>query len=334
MADMPTPDQAAASCVVASVLYRRGQPAQEVPLDEAGKHIADDGSLLWIGLKEPSPEVVRSLGGQLGFTQRAIEEILEPHRRPKILEYDVLTLVVAITVEVAHLRPSFGETQILVGPNFLITIRRGTTQGHADLRDHLQNSPELLGRGSDYVASAVLDLLVDHYVTAINHMEKGVETIEQQFLLRGFHPHDVRKMYKLRRDLLRMYTAIAPMAEICRRLARVDMKHVDPDSRAFFGEVADRVTRVNELVASLRDALAFAFEAGLMIGQAQQTDITKKLAAWAAILAVPTAVAGIYGMNFKDMPELSMPYGYPLVLGATFGVCCILFWRFRKAGWL
>lgn len=339
MVETAAPDHTEASAsssspVVASVLYRRGQAAQEVGLDEIGRHKDDGDCLLWIGLKEPEPEVIRDIGAALGWSRRAVEEIIEPHRRPKIIEYDALTQIVAITVEVAHLRPSFGETQLLLGRNFLVTIRRGAATGHTQLRDHLEGMPDFLARGSDYVASALLDLLVDHYLAAISRMEAGVETVEHQFLLRGFHPHDVRKLYRQRRDLLRIYNAIAPMAEICRRLARVEMRNIDPDSRAYFGEVADRVTRVNELVNSLREALAFAFEAGLMIGQAQQTDITKKLASWAAILAVPTAVAGIYGMNFKYMPELDWHYGYPLVVAATFSVCGILFWRFKKVKWL
>jgi magnesium transporter len=216
----------------------------------------------------------------------------------------------------------------------LVTIRRGATATHHELRDQLENSPEFLGRGSDYVASALLDLIVDRYVKALSKLESVVEGVEQQFLLRGFRESDVRRLYRQRRDLLRIHTAISPLAEICRRLSRVEMRNVDTDSRAYFGEVADRVLRANEFINSLREALAFAFEASLMIGQSQQTDTTKKLAAWAAILAVPTAVAGIYGMNFKYMPELDWLYGYPAVLGVTFTVCAVLYWKFKKSGWL
>lgn len=334
MVDTEASGQAEPSSVVASVLYRRGQPALDVPIEEAGRYAGNSGGLLWIGLREPTPEVVRQVGTQLGFPHRAIEEIIEPHHRPKVMEYGPLTQIVAITVEVAHMRPTFGETQLLVGDGFLVTIRRGTTGGHAQLREHLQSLPELLERGGDYVASALLDMLVDNYLLAITRMESGVESAEQRFLLHGFRGHDVRKLYRQRRDLQRIYMAISPLAEICRRLAHVDIKYFDVETRSFFNETADRVTRANEFIVSLREALAFAFEAGIMIGQTQQTDITKKLAGWAAILAVPTAVAGIYGMNFHDMPELSLPYGYPLVLGVTFAVCCVLFWRFKKSGWL
>ncbi|HEY9280571.1 MAG TPA: magnesium and cobalt transport protein CorA [Eoetvoesiella sp.] len=320
--------------VIASVLYRPGHEPLDVPLEDIGHYLGTGKDLLWIGLKDPEPALIQQLGQELGLSQKAIEEIIEPHRRPKIIEYDAMTQIVAITIEVENMRPNFGETQILIGKHFLVTLRRGATATHTELRTHLEGSPDFLLRGSDYVASAILDLLVDRYITALTKLEAGVEGVEQQFLLRGFHAHDVRKLYRQRRDLLRIHTAISPLAEICRRLSRVEMQHIDPDSRGYFGEVADRVLRANEFITGLRESLAFAFEASLMIGQAQQTDVTKKLAAWAAILAIPTAVAGVYGMNFKHMPELDWVYGYPLVMGITFAVCGTLYWKFKKSGWL
>ncbi|RTZ44524.1 magnesium and cobalt transport protein CorA [Candidimonas sp. SYP-B2681] len=320
--------------VVASVLYRPRRAPMQVPLSQVASCANATDGLLWIGLCEPTSVQLEQLGADLGFSRKAIEEISSPHRRPKVIEFEELILIVAITVEVENLRPSFGDTQILIGKGFLVTIRRGATATHQTLRDQLENSPEFLGRGSDYVASALLDLLVDRYINALTKLETVVESAEQQFLFRGFRETDVRRLHRLRRDLLRIHTAIAPMAEISRRLSRVEMRNIDAESRAYFGEVADRILRANEFINSLREALAFAFEASLMIGQAQQTDTTKKLASWAAILAVPTAVAGIYGMNFKYMPELDWVYGYPVVMGSTIAVCALLYWKFKKSNWL
>ncbi|HWK70707.1 MAG TPA: magnesium and cobalt transport protein CorA [Burkholderiaceae bacterium] len=326
--------EAAVKAVIASVLYRSGRAPEKVPLDRIDASLDTSSGLLWVGLKDPEPALLEQLGGQLGFSRKALEEVISQHRRPKVVEYEEMTLIVAITVEVENLKPSFGDTQILIGKGFLLTIRRGATATHHELRELLENSPEFLGRGSDYVASALLDLLVDRYVAALSRLETAVEGIEQQFLLRGFRESDIRRLYRQRRDLLRIHTAIAPMAEICRRLSRVEMRHIDADSRGYFGEVADRILRANEFINSLREALAFAFEASLMIGQTQQTDTTRKLAAWAAILAVPTAVAGVYGMNFRVMPELNWSYGYPAIMGLTFAACGVLYWKFKKAKWL
>ena len=324
----------AKECVVASVLYRLGHEPESVALHDIKSRLAIGDGLLWIGLKDPPADLLDRLAQDLGFPRKAREEIAEPHQRPKIIEYGHLTLIVVITVEVENLRPAFGVTQIVIGKGFLLTIRRGSMAGYHALRAQLENTPDFLERGSDFVASALLDLLVDYYVDALTRLEKVVEEVEQHFLLRGFRASDVRKLYRQRRDLLRIHTAISPLAEICRRLSRVPMPNIDASSQASFGEVADRVVRANEFINSLREALAFAFEASLMIGQAQQTDTTRKLAAWAAILAVPTAIAGIYGMNFKYMPELNWVYGYPMVLGVTIGVCVVLYWRFKKSGWL
>ncbi|MBP6020269.1 MAG: magnesium and cobalt transport protein CorA [Burkholderiaceae bacterium] len=320
--------------VIASVLYRVGQPPLTVALDQVATYAPSDQGLLWIGLQNPDSALLEKLGTDLKLQPRAIEELISPHRRPKVVEYEQATLIVAITLELRTQHPHFGDTQLLIGRGFLITIRRGTTATYGEVRKQLECTPGLMNRGSDYVASTLLDLMVDRYTQTLSVLEKSVETVEQQLLLRGFRDADVRLLYRYRRNLLRIHTAIAPMAEVCRKVARVEMDNIDAESRAYFGEVADRIVRTNELISSLREALAFAFEASLMIGQAQQTDTTRKLAAWAAILAVPTAIAGIYGMNFHNMPELEWPYGYPAVLGSITVICGVLYWRFKKVKWL
>ncbi|MGE8630775.1 magnesium and cobalt transport protein CorA [Achromobacter denitrificans] len=320
--------------VVASIAYVNGRRDREVPIDEAGQYVAQGHGMLWIGLRNPGPEMLARVASELGACDKNQEEMLEAHRRPKIIDYGNMILIVAITVEVEAERPIFGETQFLIGDGFLVTVRRGATAGHSPLRERLEASPDLLKRGSDYVASELLDWLVDRYVAAAGKIETVVEGAEQKLLIRGAKDSDIRRLYRQRRDLLRIHTVVSPLAEICRRLARVEMSAVDEHARPYFGEVADRVLRVDELFNSLRESLAFAFEASLMIGQAAQNDTTRKLASWAAILAVPTAIAGIYGMNFEFMPELKTPWGYPVTLGVIATACSVLYWRFRKSGWL
>ncbi|CAM3786012.1 magnesium and cobalt transport protein CorA [Bordetella flabilis] len=320
--------------VVASVAYVHGRRSADVPISDMHGYVGQNERLLWVGLKNPHPDLVTRVGEELQLGTKALEEIREPHRRPKIIDYGNVVLVVAVTVEVEGDRPMFGETQLLIGDGFLLTIRRGSTAPHSTLRERLEAAPDLLARGSDYIASELLDLLVDRYVQAVTRLEGVVENAEQKLLIRGAKDSDIRRLYRQRRDLLRIHNAIAPMAEICRRLARVEMTAIDAHARPYFAEVADRVARVDELVSALRDALAFAFEASLMIGQSQQNDTTRRLASWAAILAVPTAVAGIYGMNFQHMPELTWEYGYPMTLAGIGLACGLLYWRFRRAGWL
>ena len=320
--------------VIASVAYVDGVRSQDVPVHEISNFVEQAHSLLWVGLKSPSPELLEQVGRSLKLGEKAIEELKAPHKRPKIIDFGKAVLVVAITVEVGNQKPVFGETQLLIGKGFLLTIRRGATASHSELRERLEAAPELLARGSDFVASEVLDLIVDRYVAAATKFEHFVEQAEHKLLIRGQKDSDVRNIYRQRRDLLRTHTAIAPLAEICRRIARIEMCGIDAQARPYFVEVADRVLRVDELISGLREALAFAFEASLMIGQSQQNDTTRKLASWAAILAVPTAIAGIYGMNFEFMPELKSPYGYPITLVSIAVICSTLYWRFKRTGWL
>ncbi|MCD0503561.1 magnesium and cobalt transport protein CorA [Bordetella petrii] len=320
--------------VVASVAYVQGQRSHDVALEDIKSYTCQDENLLWIGLRNPRGELLQRVADDLGIRPKTRDEMLESHRRPKIIDFGHCVLVVAITVEVDQGRPVFGETQILIGRGFLVTVRRGATASHSSLRERLESAPDLLRRGSDYVASELLDLLIDRYVAAAAQLESVVESAEQKLLIRGAKDSDIRKLYRQRRDLLRIHTVIAPLAEICRRLASMDMSAVDANARPYFAVVADRVLRVDELINALREALAFAFEASLMIAQSQQSDITRRLASWAAILAVPTAVAGIYGMNFEFMPELKSVWGYPVTLLGIATVCSVLYWRFRKAGWL
>jgi len=319
---------------MASVAYMEGRRECDVPIEQIPEYIGREDRLLWIGLREPSEELLVRVLSQLGADARCREDMLEPHTRPKVLDYGAMALVVAIMVEVQSERPVFGETQILIGEGFLLTVRRGSVAPYATLRARLEAVPGLLRRGSDYVAAELVDLLVDRYVVALSKLETLVEAAEHKLLLRGATLADIRKLYRQRRDLLRLHTALAPMVEICRRLARVEMGVIDAQARPYFGEVADRVQRVDELINALREALVFAFEASQMMAQAQQNDTTRKLAAWAAILAVPTAVAGIYGMNFEIMPELHWHWGYPAVLAGMATACGVLFWRFRRVGWI
>jgi magnesium transporter len=161
-----------------------------------------------------------------------------------------------------------------------------------------------------------------------------VDEIEDKIFASTLAGPEIERLYMMRRDLLRLRNAAVPLIEVCRRLEHAETRRIDQSMQPLFRDVTDHVHRVQEEIDALREVLAFAFEASLMTGQAQQADITRRLAAWAAILAVPTAVAGIYGMNFIDMPELHWRFGYFVVLGVVAGICAVLFWRFRKHGWL
>lgn len=333
--DPKSAEKSSAASVVASVEYEHGRRLGEMTIDQISGYVKDPSRLLWVGLKNPTNDELQHICRQLSLSADATEEIIKKHGRPKMIDYGEYIQIVAMTVTKENSKkPVFGEMQIIFGIGFLLTVRRGDALSNSSLRERLEGWPDLIARGSDYVAAEILDVLADSYTHLTTRLEYEVEQSEHQMLLQGLKESDIRKLYKQRRDLLRVHTAISPMIEICRKLSLVRIDVVEMDSRSNFSIVSDRVARLVEQINSLREALAFAFEAGMMIGQNNQTDIAKRLAAWAAILAVPTAIAGIYGMNFRDMPELDWSLGYPFVLVLMFGVCTYLYWRFKKSGWL
>lgn len=324
------------SSVIASKLYGPDGYGAEVGLMEIGAAVQSENSFLWVGLHDSAPSVLETIVSQLGLASEIAQDMAAKHRVPKVMDYGAALLVVAMTVEVRGTDglPAFGETQLLIGPNYLITMRRGAVASHTSLRQRLESRPDQLLRGSAFVACELLDLLIDRYNLANDMFERAVEPMEQALILRGLEKLKVRRLYQLRRDFQRMHNAIAPLGEVCRRLSHRDYAPIKVDARPLFADLTDRVYRVDRLLDNLGDGLTFAFEAGMLIEQAKQTETTRRLAAWAAILAVPTAIAGIYGMNFEYMPELQWKYGYLVIVGLMGTICGTLFYKFRQAKWL
>ena len=237
----------------------------------------------------------------------------------------------------AHLEDGtidYGQTTVFIGHSHIITVRQGSLRSHRQLRAQLEAAPTLLGQGADNILHAVLDFVVDGYLPIVRAIEDEVLAMEGQILNSFLGRQQIARIFALRRELSRFQRILVPMEEVARKLARVDLPCIDPDARAYFSDVLDHVRRVETMVDGLREVLAAVFEFGNLIEQQRTGAITRQLAAWAAILAVPTAIAGIYGMNFVFMPELEMRYGYLFVLGAIGVACTLLYVRFRKARWL
>ena len=240
----------------------------------------------------------------------------------------------ARTAQVVDGQISFGETHIFVGHGYVVSVRHGASTSYAAVRERCESCPAVLARGEDYILYAILDFIVDNYAPVVQTAESEVDALEEGVLHRTLHEREVNRLYMLRRELLRLRKAAAPLVDVCQRLEHADAMLIDPQMQPLFRDVSDHIRRVEEDIDSLREVMAFAFEASLMAGQAQQNAITRRLAAWAAILAVPTAVAGIYGMNFEHMPELKWSFGYYVVVGGILSVCTLLYVRFRHYGWL
>jgi magnesium transporter len=322
------------SGVVASSVYVAGRRIADIPIEEAGEWAAKDGHVVWIGLLEPSRELLERVQRQFHLHDLAVEDAEHPHQRPKLEQYGDALFIVARTAQLIDGRVSFGETHLFVGKGFLVSVRHGASTSYAAVRQHWESCPVALAKGEDFILYAILDFIVDNYMPVLEAIEAEVEEIEDRVLMKPMTGPDIERLYMLRRDLLRLRNAAGPLVEVCRKLTSSDLPQIRPAMYPMFRGVTDHIRIVQEAIDNLREVLAFAFEASLLSGQSQETAIAKKLASWAAILAVPTAVAGIYGMNFEDMPELRAAFGYPAVLIFIFATCSLLYWRFRKNGWL
>ncbi|NNM72841.1 magnesium and cobalt transport protein CorA [Enterovirga aerilata] len=321
--------------VVAAYLYRNGQRAAPVTLSSPAPVCAGDKSeFIWIGLVEPSEEELRVLQENLGLHPLAVEDALKAHQLPKVEVYGDQLFVVARTAHLEGDRIAYGETSVFVGPTHVISVRHGSARAHTQLRAQLEAAPNQLRLGVDYVLHGILDFIVDGYLPIVEAIEEDVLAMEQKTLESCLGRGEINRLFQLRRELIRFGRVMGPMSEVASKLVHLDLPGIDPDVRPYFRDVLDHVRRVEVMAAGLRDALTSVFEVSTLLEQQRQGDITRKLAAWAAILAVPTAIAGIYGMNFENMPELRTAYGYYVVLAAIGLACAGLYWRFRRTGWL
>lgn len=320
--------------VVAAYLYRDGHRVETLSLDRPAQCARDKSEFVWIGLFEPSEEELRRVQGQYGLHPLAIEDALKAHQLPKVDVYGNQLFVVARTAHLEDSHLAYGETAIFVGEKHVISVRHGSARAHTQLRAQLEASPELLRHGVDYVLHGILDFIVDGYLPIIETIEENVLAMEQQTLDSFLGREEVSRLFRLRRELIRFQRILGPMSEVCSKLVHLDLPCLDAAMRPYFRDVLDHVRRVEAMVGSLREVITSVFETSNLLEQQRQGTITRQLAAWAAILAVPTAIAGIYGMNFEFMPELKAQYGYYVVIGVIVVVCLMLYMRFKRLRWL
>ena len=320
--------------VIAAYLYRHGTRVRQVSIGEKIDCPHDKSEFVWIGIADPTDDELQTLQDTYGLHPLAIEDARKGDQLPKVDVYGDQLFVVARTARLEADALKYGETAIFVGHSHLISVRHGSTRGHSELREHLEAAPILLTHGVDYVLHSILDFVVDGYLPLVEAIEEEVLTKEQRALDNFLDRDEVSRIFTLRRELIRFQRVLGPMSEVAGKLVRLDLPCIDADAKPYFSDVLDHVRRVQVMVDGLREVLSSVFELSHLLEQQRTGAITRQLAAWAAILAVPTAIAGIYGMNFEHMPELKTRYGYFVVLGVITSVCTALYLRFKHARWL
>jgi magnesium transporter len=228
----------------------------------------------------------------------------------------------------------FGETHFFVGPNFIVVIRHGSSVSYVNVRARCESTPHLLSKGQGFVLYAVMDFIVDQYFPVIHELEQDLQTVEDKVFNEKPSRTTTEHIYQLKRELLEVKRITSPLVDICNRLMRFEIKCISEETRPYFRDVYDHAVRINEVVDNTRELLNTALEANFSLISISQNDVSKKFAGWAAIIAVPTMVAGFYGMNFRFMPELDWQYGYPVVVVFTVCACILVYYFFRRSGWL
>ncbi|MGH7803967.1 MAG: magnesium/cobalt transporter CorA [Candidatus Binatia bacterium] len=323
------------SGIINCVAYADGKRVGEVEIEDISEILRFEGQFIWIGLHEPTEDLLRQVQAEFELHDLAVEDAHTAHQRPKLEEYGNSLFVALRTVqrnpETKELE--FGETHVFLGARYVVSVRHGSKVSYAGVRGRCEASPQHLKQGPGFVLYAIMDRIVDLYFPVIDELEEDLEALEEDIFSGAMRTQVTQSIYHLKRDLMLLKRAVQPLIEVCNRLVRYDVALIPPETRLYFRDIYDHIVRINESVDNMRELLTAALETNLTLVSVRQNEVMKKLAGWAAMLAVPTAIAGIYGMNFEFMPELRWKYGYPAVMLGMATACSYLYYRFKKAGW-
>jgi magnesium transporter len=322
--------------VVNCAAYSEGCRIATIPVEAISDHLLEPNRFVWIGLHDPSGNILKQIQEEFQLHELAIEDALRAHQRPKLETYGETLFIVVRTVQMNYesRKLDFGETHFFVGKNFIVSIRHGSSRAYSEVRARCESTPQLLRKGPGFALYAVMDSIVDGYFPVIDELGQELEVLEERIFSEKPSRETTKQIYDLKRQLVEVKRAVSPLIDVCTRLTRFDLEVIPEDTRPYFRDVYDHVIRINEMVDSTREILATALEANFSLVSISQNEIQKRFAGWAAILAVPTMIAGIYGMNFKFMPELDWQYGYPVILSIIVIVCGLIYSAFKRAGWL
>jgi magnesium transporter len=344
-----TRDPSASSAVVDCAVYREGRRVEKDPCvtpREAMLRVREGGGFAWIGLHEPTDEEFAGIAAEFGLHPLAVEDAVHAHQRPKLERYDDTLFTVFKTIHyVEHTELTAtsevvdtGEVMCFTGRDFVITVRHGGKGSLRNLRHRLEEDTELLAKGPSAVLHAIADHVVDGYIAVAAAVQDDIDEVEIEVFsapekgsARG---SDAGRIYQLKREVLEFKRAVSPLLRPMQLLSERPMRLIDPDIQKYFRDVADHLARVHEQVIAFDELLNSILQANLAQATVAQNEDMRKITSWAAIIAVPTAVCGIYGMNFEHMPELHWKYGYPMVMAAIGAVCLVIHRTLKRNGWL
>jgi magnesium transporter len=316
------------------VAYQDGKRLGEVDPREIHEYVNRRDCFVWVALRDATDAELAEMQEEFDLHPLAVEDARHGHQRPKVEEYGNSLFAVIQTIEPEGNDLRVGEVDIFSGPNYVLSVRHRSERGFADVRARCEREPELLRHGSGYVLYALMDAIVDRYFPTIDALEVELEQIEERIFAGGAARTHVEALYGLKQKLVTLKHAVAPLLEASSKLHGGRVPQICAGMGEYFRDVYDHLARLNQSIDSIRDMVTMAMSVHLSLSTMQENETTKRLAAYAALVAVPTMIAGLYGMNFDNMPELRWHLGYPVALLVMAVIDVYLFYRFRKTGWL
>ena len=320
--------------LVNCVAYQDGKKLANISKEDISEYLVRPECFVWVALKDPDAAELAEMQFEFGLHELAVEDSRHGHQRPKIEEFGNSLFAVLHNPELTEEELRVGEVDIFVGPNYILSVRNNVEQGFVGVRERCEREPELLKYGSGFVFYALIDAIVDRYFPVLDKLEMELDQIEERIFSSTTQRANIEALYALKRKLMKLQYAVVPLLEGVGKLYGGRVPHVCIGLSEYYRDVSDHLIRIQQSFTSLREMVITAISVNLSMITLHENQTTKQLAAYAALIAVPTLIAGVYGMNFDHMPEVKWLVGYPMALALMLGIDMYLFRRFRKAGWL
>ncbi|HEY6722359.1 MAG TPA: magnesium and cobalt transport protein CorA [Burkholderiales bacterium] len=314
--------------------YENGKKLGDIAPEDISKYVSRRECFVWVAMKDPGPGELASLQHEFDLHELAVEDARHGHQRPKIDEYGDSLFAVLHNIEIAGGEIKVGEVDLFVGRNYVLSVRNQAEPGFAGVRARCEREPELLKQGAGFVFYALIDAVVDRYFPVLDALEAEFEKFEEQIFSGKSLQANIEGLYYVRQKLTTLQHAVLPLLEGVGKLYGGRVPQICAGMQEYYRDVYDHLVRINQLIDALRDTVTTAIQVNVAMITFGETEVTKRLAAWGALIAVPTFIASLYGMNFKNIPELQWDFGYPLALGLMAAIDVYLWFRFRKARWL
>jgi len=317
------------------VAYQEGKKLSDIPVEDISEYLKQPDTFVWVAQRDPAPADIMLMQEEFGLHELAVEDALRGHQRPKVEEYGDSLFVVVQIVELAGDELNVGQLAVFAGENYVLSVRRDANQGFLGVRARAEREPHQLRKGAGFVLYALVDAVVDRYFPVVDALESELESIEDHiFGMQGKQRDNVERLYELKRKAQTLRHAVMPLMDAVGRMYGGRVPGVVHETQEYFRDVHDHLYRIAGRLDAVRDTINTAIQVTLSMLAIEDNEVSKKLASYAAIFAVFTAFAGVWGMNFDFMPELKWKYGYPVALLTMVGVCALLYRRFKRVGWL